>query len=158
MRTRDIPPGPASFPASPPVILPPGHPTPRRRGRVVDLAAGLVLGLAAFAMGLAGLALGLAGLARAGAPIAVEARLHTPPDSHEPQRALVEIRNAGPDDLARITVACTFLGDGGGALERGTAVAGPIGAGATARAEVIYFGWPRARRVACERAEPESPA
>ena len=56
--------------------------------------------------------------------------------------------------LARIALACTFLGGDGAALERGTATAGPVAAGATVRAELIYDGWPRARRVACQRAGP----
>ena len=44
----------------------------------------------------------------AGGLVVEAARLHTPPDSHEPQRALVDLRNAGPEALTQVTVLCTF--------------------------------------------------
>jgi hypothetical protein len=137
MQARDVFPRPSVDPSSLPA---PGRPAARPRWRAARLAAGL--------------AFSLIGPVRADAPIAVEARLHTPPDSHEPQRALVTVSNAGPDAVARLTLACTFLGADDAALERGTATIGTVAAGETARAEVIYYGWPRARRVACARTGP----
>ncbi|KTS02076.1 hypothetical protein SB2_28425, partial [Methylobacterium radiotolerans] len=62
----------------------------------------------------AGLIVAFAPPARADAALVLrETRLHTPPDSHEPQRALVNLRNTGPDLATNVTVLCTFTGAGG---------------------------------------------
>lgn len=88
-----------------------------------------------------------------GAVIIQESRLHNPPDSHEPQTALVELRNTGTARVADVTVLCTFTGAGGAALATQTARVADLAGGAGARAEAIYYGWPRAGAVACRLAE-----
>lgn len=103
----------------------------------------------------AGLLAGTAPPARAeGALVAQETRLHTPPDSHEPQRALFTVRNTGPDPVMQATVACTFTGAGGAVLDTPTTAVPVVAAGATAQAETIYYGWPRASGAACRLAAP----
>ncbi len=98
---------------------------------------------------------GPAAPARAGDGLVVqETRLHTPPDSHEPQRALVALRNTGPDPVANATVLCTFTGAGGTVLATQTATVPAIAGRAAGQAEAIYYGWPRAGAAACRRAEP----
>ena len=93
--------------------------------------------------------------APAGEPIAVqETRLHTPPDSHEPQRAQVDLRNAGPDALTQVTLLCTFTGAGGAVLDTQTTMVPSIAPHASVQAEAIYYGWPRASGAACRLAEP----
>ncbi|MCJ2135978.1 hypothetical protein MKK69_18305 [Methylobacterium sp. J-026] len=92
---------------------------------------------------------------RAGDGLVVqETRLHTPPDSHEPQRALVEVRNAGPDPVTNASVLCTFTGAGGTVLATQTAAVPAIAGGAAGQAEAIYYGWPRAGAAACRLAGP----
>jgi hypothetical protein len=81
--------------------------------------------------------------------VVAAARLHTPPDSHEPQRALVDLRNTGPEALTQVTVLCTFTGAGGTVLDTQPAAVPSIAAGAAASAEAVYYGWPRASGVAC---------
>ncbi len=88
-----------------------------------------------------------------GTPVVQGARLHTPPDSHEPQRALVALQNDGPEAATHVTVLCTFTGTGGAILDTQTAAVPIIAAGAAASTEAIYYGWPRATAVAC-RLEP----
>ena len=87
----------------------------------------------------------------AGGLVVEAARLHTPPDSHEPQRALVDLRNAGPEALTQVTVLCTFTGAGGAVLDTQPAAVPRIAPGAAASTEAIYYGWPRASGVACRR-------
>jgi hypothetical protein len=89
-----------------------------------------------------------------GALVVQETRLHTPPDSHEPQRALFTVRNTGPDPVTQATVACTFTGAGGAVLDTPTTAVPVVAAGATAQAETIYYGWPRASGAACRLAAP----
>lgn len=100
----------------------------------------------------------LAGAARpaeaTGAVIIKEASLHTPPDSHEPQKALVDVQNAGSDAVMNVAIACTFSDGGGASLETGRASIGEIGGRATTRSEVIYYGWPRADHVRCQVVAP----
>jgi hypothetical protein len=103
----------------------------------------------------AGLLAGTAPPARAeGALVAQETRLHTPPDSHEPQRAQVDLRNTGPDPATRVTVLCTFTGAGGAVLDTQTVPVPDIAGRAAAQAEAIYYGWPRATGAACRLTDP----
>ena len=89
-----------------------------------------------------------------GALALAETRLHTPPDSHEPQRALVELRNSGAEAQMRVALLCTFTGAGGSVLDTQTTVVPDIAARTTVQAEAIYYGWPRASGAACRLAEP----
>lgn len=73
-----------------------------------------------------------------------ETRLHTPPDSHEPQRAMVNLRNTGPDLATNVTVLCTFTGAGGAVLDTQQASVPEVVGLADVQAETIYYGWPRA--------------
>src|SRR4051812_22089439 len=75
-----------------------------------------------------------------GALVVQETRLHTPPDSHEPQRALFTVRNTGPDPVTQVAVQCTFTGAGGAILDTPTAAVPEVASGATAQAETIYYG------------------
>ena len=103
----------------------------------------------------AGASVAVASPVRADGALAVqETRLHTPPDSHEPQRALFAVRNTGPDPATKVAVRCAFTGAGGAVLDTPTAEVPEVAAGATAQAEAIYYGWPRASGAACELAEP----
>ena len=90
----------------------------------------------------------------AGTAAVQETRLHTPPDSHEPQRALVELHNPGPEARAQAKLLCTFTGAGGSVLDTTTTTVPSIAAGAAVQAEAIYYGWPRASGAACRLAEP----
>lgn len=82
----------------------------------------------------------------------VGTELRAPPDSHEPQKARVSLHNAG--GAARgLVVACTFQGEDGRELEVAQAPVPEVGEGASAVAEVIYYGWPRASRATCRLAE-----
>jgi hypothetical protein len=83
-----------------------------------------------------------------------ETRLHTPPDSHEPQRALIDLRNPGPDPVAPMTVLCTFTGAGGAVLDTQTVAVPEVAGRAAVTAEAIYYGYPRASGAACRLAEP----
>lgn len=96
----------------------------------------------------------LAGAATAAEPAVrvVGTELRAPPDSHEPQRARVSLRNAG-GPARGLVVACTFQAEDGRTLEVAEAAAPEIAEGATATAEVIYYGWPRASRAACRLAD-----
>lgn len=98
---------------------------------------------------------GIAGPADAAGPAIIkEASLHTPPDSHEPQKALVDVQNTGSDPVTNVAIACTFSDDGGTSLETGNASIVEIAGGATTRSEVIYYGWPRAQHVRCHIIPP----
>jgi hypothetical protein len=98
---------------------------------------------------------GAAAPVRAGGLVVVqETRLHTPPDSHEPQRAQVELRNTGSDPATPVAVLCTFTGAGGAVLETQTISVPEIAGRATTQAEAIYYGYPRASGAACRLAEP----
>lgn len=102
----------------------------------------------------AGALAGAAPAARAeGALVVAQTQLHNPPDSHEPQRAQVELRNTGPAPAANVTVLCTFTGAGGSVLDTQTVTVATIAGGADAHAEAIYYGWPRATGAACRLAE-----
>jgi hypothetical protein len=93
--------------------------------------------------------------ALAAGPLAIqETRLHTPPDSHEPQRAQIDLRNAGPDPVAQATILCTFTGAGGAVLDTQTVPVPEIAGRAAAQVEAIYYGYPRASGAACRLAEP----
>lgn len=83
-----------------------------------------------------------------------EIRLHTPPDSHEPQRAMVNLRNTGPDLATNVTVLCTFTGAGGAVLDTQQASVPEVVGLADVQAETIYYGWPRASGATCRLAEP----
>ena len=103
----------------------------------------------------AGLLVGAALPVRATGSLTIqETRLHTPPDSHEPQRAQVELRNTGSDPAMPVTILCTFTGAGGAVLDTQTASVPEIAGRATAQAEAIYYGYPRASGAACRLAEP----
>ncbi|MCJ2064576.1 hypothetical protein MKK63_17905 [Methylobacterium sp. J-088] len=103
----------------------------------------------------AGLLLGAVSTGRAAGPLAIqETRLHTPPDSHEPQRALIDLRNAGPDPVAQVTILCTFTGAGGAVLDTQTVSVPEIFGHAAVQAEAIYYGYPRASGAACRLTEP----
>lgn len=78
----------------------------------------------------------------------VGTELRAPPDSHEPQRALVSLHNAGVP-AAGLTLACTFQDEGGRPLDTAEAPVRDMAEGASAVMEVIYYGWPRASRAAC---------
>lgn len=84
----------------------------------------------------------------------VETRLHTPPDSHEPQRAQVTLRNAGSDPVATVAILCTFTGAGGAVLDTQTVSVPEVAGGGAVQAEAIYYGYPRASGAACRLAEP----
>ncbi|MGH1570684.1 hypothetical protein ACRAWG_08500 [Methylobacterium sp. P31] len=102
----------------------------------------------------AGALVGAAPAARAeGVLVVGQTQLHNPPDSHEPQRAQVELRNTGSDAAANVTVLCTFTGAGGSVLDTQTVSVATIAGGADAHAEAIYYGWPRATAAACRLAE-----
>lgn len=83
-----------------------------------------------------------------------ETRFHTPPDSHEPQRAMVNLRNTGPDLATNVTVLCTFTGAGGAVLDTQQASVPEVVGLADVQAETIYYGWPRASGATCRLAEP----
>lgn len=83
-----------------------------------------------------------------------ETRLHTPPDSHEPQRAMVNLSNTGPDLATNVTVLCTFTGAGGAVLDTQQASVPEVVGLADVQAETIYYGWPRASGATCRLAEP----
>ncbi|WP_245930680.1 hypothetical protein [Methylobacterium radiodurans] len=98
---------------------------------------------------LALLALASSGAAAAEADVRIVGTdLRLPPDSHEPQRALVSLRNAG-GPARGLGLACTFRDGDGRALETVEASVREIAEAASAVAEVIYYGWPRASGVAC---------
>ncbi len=94
------------------------------------------------------LAAGLPAAAAEPAVRIVGTELRLPPDSHEPQRALVSLHNAG-GPARGLGLACTFQDEGGRVLEIVEAPVREIGDGASAVAEAIYYGWPRASRVVC---------
>lgn len=103
----------------------------------------------------AGACLGAAPRAWAdGAVVVQDTQLHTPPDSHEPQRARVELRNTGPNPVTNVSILCTFTGAGGAVLDTQTTSVPTIAGRTTAQAEAIYYGWPRASGAACRLAEP----
>ncbi len=103
----------------------------------------------------AGLIVAFAPPARADAALVLrETRLHTPPDSHEPQRAMVNLRNTGPDLATNVTVLCTFTGAGGTVLDTQQASVPEVVSLADVQAETIYYGWPRASSATCRLAEP----
>ena len=103
----------------------------------------------------AGLLVGAAAPVWAAGTLAIhETRLHTPPDSHEPQRALIDLRNTGSDPVAQATILCTFTGAGGAVLDTQTVAVPQVAGGATVKAEAIYYGYPRANGAACRLAEP----
>ncbi|MEE7505103.1 hypothetical protein ACLBXO_26890 [Methylobacterium sp. C33D] len=103
----------------------------------------------------AGLIVALAPPARADAALVLrETRLHTPPDSHEPQRAMVNLRNTGPDLATNVTVLCTFTGAGGAVLDTQQASVPEVVGLADVQTETIYYGWPRASGATCRLAEP----
>ena len=83
-----------------------------------------------------------------------ETRLHTPPDSHEPQRALIDLRNTGPDPVAPGAVLCTFTGAGGAVLDTQTVAVPEVAGHAALQAEAIYYSWPRAGAVTCRLDAP----
>ncbi len=89
-----------------------------------------------------------------GPAIVKEASLHTPPDSHEPQKALVDVQNGDSVGVTNVAIACTFMDGSGASLEVGEAFIGEIAAQATTRIEVIYYGWPRAQQVGCRVVAP----
>ncbi len=78
----------------------------------------------------------------------VSTELRSPPDSHEPQKALVSLRNPGAAATG-LTLACTFQDEGGRTLDTAEAPVRDMAEGASAVTEVIYYGWPRASRAAC---------
>lgn len=103
----------------------------------------------------AGLLVGGAAPVRAADTLAIqETRLHTPPDSHEPQRAQVALRNAGSDPVTTVTILCAFTGAGGAVLDTQTVVVPEVSGHAAVQAEAIYYGYPRASGAACRLAEP----
>jgi len=102
----------------------------------------------------AGLLVGAAPIRAAGPLTLQETHLHTPPDSHEPQRAQVALRNTGSDPVALVAILCTFTGAGGAVLDTQTVSVPEIAGGATVQAEAIYYGYPRASGAACRLAEP----
>ncbi|MBE7248162.1 MAG: hypothetical protein INR63_24720 [Actinomycetospora chiangmaiensis] len=91
--------------------------------------------------------------AQGGGLIVQDTRLHTPPDSHEPQRAQVDLRNPAADAVTQVTLLCTFTGAGGSVLDTQTTSVPSIPAHASVQAEAIYYGWPRASGAACRLAE-----
>ncbi|MCJ2086090.1 hypothetical protein MKK88_08795 [Methylobacterium sp. E-005] len=103
----------------------------------------------------AGLLAGAAAPVRAAGSLEIQGtRLHTPPDSHEPQRALIALRNTGPDPVTQVTILCTFTGAGGAVLDTQTVSVPEIAGHAAAQAEAIYYSWPRAGAATCRVAEP----
>lgn len=82
----------------------------------------------------------------------VGTELRAPPDSHEPQKALVSLQNIG-GPAAGLTLACTFQDEGGRSLDTAEAPVRDMAEGASAVTEVIYYGWPRASRAACRLSE-----
>ena len=103
------------------------------------------------------LAVLLLGAAAEPSPV-IEAALHAPSDSHEPQRARLILRNTGAERIAGpVAYACRFLGGDGTVLARASGSVPAIEGGATARAEALYSGWPRARSVTCEPAPRPAP-
>lgn len=103
----------------------------------------------------AGLLVGTAAPVRAAGSLAIQdTRLHTPPDSHEPQRAQVTLRNAGSDPVATVAILCTFTGAGGAVLDTQTVSVPEVAGGGAVQAEAIYYGYPRASGAACRLAEP----
>ncbi|SDO64569.1 hypothetical protein SAMN05216360_13221 [Methylobacterium phyllostachyos] len=113
----------------------------RPRATRVVLAAGLLIGAAA-------------PVQATGSVTLQETHLHTPPDSHEPQRAQVALHNTGADPVAPVTILCTFTGAGGAVLDTQTAAVPEIAGRATVQVEAIYYGYPRASGAACRLAEP----
>lgn len=98
---------------------------------------------------------GSPGPAHASGPAIIkEATLHTPPDSHEPQKALVDVQNLGSDPVRNVAIACTFSDGSGASLETKEASLVEIAGQATTRSEVIYYGWPRAQHVGCKIITP----
>ncbi|MBE7249164.1 MAG: hypothetical protein INR63_29850 [Actinomycetospora chiangmaiensis] len=95
----------------------------------------------------------VAAAAQAEGLVVQDTRLHTPPDSHEPQRAQIDLRNPGPDAVAPVTLLCTFTGAGGSVLDTQTTTVPSVPARASVQAEAIYYGWPRASGAACRLAE-----
>ncbi|MGU3664522.1 hypothetical protein ACLBX9_10095 [Methylobacterium sp. A49B] len=95
----------------------------------------------------------VAAAAQGGSLVVQDTKLHTPPDSHEPQRAQVDLRNPGPDAVVQVTLLCTFTGAGGSVLDTQTTSVPRVPARASVRAEAIYYGWPRANGAACRLAE-----
>ncbi|WP_457107506.1 hypothetical protein [Methylobacterium sp. P5_C11] len=129
-------------------------PSPGRVGALLPIAL-LPSALLPSALLAAGLTAGLAAPARADAALVLqETRLHTPPDSHEPQRAMINLRNTGPDLATNVTVLCTFTGAGGTVLDTQQASVAEVVGLADVQAETIYYGWPRASGATCRIAEP----
>ncbi|MEL6061807.1 MULTISPECIES: hypothetical protein [unclassified Methylobacterium] len=91
----------------------------------------------------------------AGALAIQDTHLHTPPDSHEPQRAQIALRNAGADPVTQVTILCTFTGAGGAVLDTQTVSVPDIAGGAAVQAEAIYYGYPRASGAACRITGPD---
>jgi hypothetical protein len=103
----------------------------------------------------AGLIVAFATPTRADAALVIrETRLHTPPDSHEPQRAMVNLRNTGPDLATNVTILCTFTGAGGAVLDTQQASVPEVVSLADVQAETIYYGWPRASSATCRLTDP----
>lgn len=103
----------------------------------------------------AGLIVAFATPTRADAALVIrETRLHTPPDSHEPQRAMVNLRNTGPDLATNVTILCTFTGAGGAVLDTQQASVPEVVSLADVQAETIYYGWPRASGATCRLTDP----
>jgi hypothetical protein len=103
----------------------------------------------------AGTIVGAAPPVRADAALVLQdTRLHTPPDSHEPQRALVNLRNTGSDLATNVTVLCAFKGPGGTVLDTQQVSVPEVASRADVQTETIYYGWPRASGADCRIAEP----
>ncbi|AWN41300.1 hypothetical protein [Methylobacterium durans] len=104
---------------------------------------------------LLGLLIAGVGPAEANGPVEIrEVALVQPSDSHAPQKALVDIQNTGSNPVRDVAFTCTFSHDGGVDLETREASIAEITRHATVRTEVIYYGWPRARRVSCKLNRP----
>ncbi|GEP07969.1 hypothetical protein [Methylobacterium oxalidis] len=104
---------------------------------------------------LQGLFIAGAGPAEANGPVIIrEVALVQPSDSHAPQKALVDVQNTGSNPVRDVALTCTFSHDGGVDLETREASIAEIARHATVRSEVIYYGWPKARRVSCELITP----
>jgi len=82
----------------------------------------------------------------------VGTELRAPPDSHEPQKAVVSLHNPGAP-ASGLTLACTFQDEGGRPLDTANVPVREMASGASAVTEVIYYGWPRASRAACRLTE-----
>ncbi|MCE4226687.1 hypothetical protein HCU64_23375 [Methylobacterium sp. C25] len=98
---------------------------------------------------LAGAVTGGAASPAADGTILVETELAVPSDSHEPQRALMVLRNLALDRIRDVIVLCDFTRPDGSVLETTTVSVGAIPVGEEVRAKTTYYGWPRAAGVRC---------